>query len=338
MVFQSNYRSGLRILDASRVSEGAMVEVGFFDVIPSDDNPTFQGSWSNYPYFNSGTVVLTDMYGGLFIVRPRIATADAFLTAENGMNTVSGNIYLSYAPEAYELLFTNLPVGVEASFESSSFPGSISFTLTGVEDLDFGDYSFGIQLQHDEQLSIFGVTLTRTDLDPQAISAVAPVNAVVDPQVTLSWSANADAVSYEVTVATDSAFQSEVFNTTTSDTEVVIPFSLPDGTYYWKIELTGLCDLALESEVATFDVLFVGVDEVTNAVLTVAPNPAMNTLQINYTGTSNEAQIWSAYGQLISANATRLTQGSTAIDISMLAPGSYVVRLASGEHVRFVKL
>lgn len=338
MVFQSNYRSGLRILDASRVSEGELVEVGYFDVIPSDDNPTFQGSWSNYPYFESGTVVLTDMFGGLFVVRPRIATADAFLTVVNDVNTVTGSIYLSYAPDTYELLFTNLPVGVEATFETIAFPGNIAFMLTGVEDLDFGDYSFGIQLQHDEQLSIFGVTLTRSDLDQQAIAAIAPINSVENPEVTLSWSANVEATSYEVTVATDSAFQNEVFNTITNDTDVVIPFSLPDGSYFWKVELTGLCDLLLESEVATFDVLFVGVNEVKKPTLSLSPNPAMNALQVNYTGASNEAHIWSVYGQLVSNSAIRIVQGSNAIDISALAPGSYVVRLITGEQVRFVKL
>lgn len=338
MVFESNYRSGLRILDASRVSEGTMIEVGYFDVIPADDNPTFQGSWSNYPYFDSGTVVLTDMYGGLFVVRPRIATADAFILAENQMNTISGNVYVSYAPASYELLFTNLPVGVEATFETLALPGIISYTLTGVEALDFGDYNFGIQLQHDEQLSIFGVTLTRADLNPPAVTTLAPVNTVENPEVTLVWTANAEALEYEVTVATDSDFQNEVFNTTTTNTEVSIPFLLPDGVYFWKVELTGLCELALESTVASFDVLFVGVAEVTPPSLTVSPNPASQMLQINYTGRAVEAQIWSVYGQRVSQSTARLVPGQNVIDISVLAPGSYILQLSSGEHVRFVKV
>jgi hypothetical protein len=227
---------------------------------------------------------------------------------------------------------------VVADFETLALPGNIAFTLTGVDDLDFGDYSFGIQLQHDEQLSVFGVTLTRADQDLQAVAAIAPVNSVENPEVTLSWSANVDATSYEVTVATDSAFQNEVFNTTTNDTQVVIPFSLPDGVYFWKVELTGVCDLALESEVATFDVLFVGVNEAHKPALTLSPNPATNTLQLNYTGASNEAQIWSVYGQMVHNSSVRLFQGSNAIDISALAPGSYVLRLTTGEQVRFVKL
>lgn len=338
MVFQSNYRSGLRILDASRVSEGTLTEIGYFDVIPEDDNATFQGSWSNYPYFQSGTVVLTDMLGGLFVVRPRMATADVILSAENEVNTITGNIYLSYVPSDVEIVFTDLPEGVEASFELNGFPGPFSYTLTGTEDLEYGEYFFGIEVQHDEQLSIFEVSLTRVDINPQAVTALSPVNTTENPEVTLSWGANVDTVEYEVTVATDSDFQSEVFNTITTDTQVEIPFLLPDGTYFWKVELNGLCDLQLESSIATFDVLFVGVAESSSEILTITPNPATNNINIYFTGSTGSAQIWSAYGQLVSTSEIRLVNGRNSLDIGHLAQGSYIMRLTSGEQVRFVKL
>lgn len=68
LMYQSNYMSGLRILDISdRVNP---VEVGFFDTYPiGTDKPGFIGSWSNYPYFPSGTIVITSIGEGLFIVR-----------------------------------------------------------------------------------------------------------------------------------------------------------------------------------------------------------------------------------------------------------------------------
>jgi choice-of-anchor B domain-containing protein len=69
--FQANYRSGLRILDTSRVSEGVLSEVGFFDVYPPDDAAEFNGSWSNYPYFGSGVVVVSGIEQGLFVLRPQ---------------------------------------------------------------------------------------------------------------------------------------------------------------------------------------------------------------------------------------------------------------------------
>jgi choice-of-anchor B domain-containing protein len=69
-VFQANYRSGLRVLDSSRVSEGLLSEVGFFDVYPPDDEPEFNGAWSNYPYFPSGNVVVSGIEQGLFVLKP----------------------------------------------------------------------------------------------------------------------------------------------------------------------------------------------------------------------------------------------------------------------------
>jgi choice-of-anchor B domain-containing protein len=73
LMYQSNYLSGLRILDISDPANP--VEVGSFDSVPwGENNPGFGGSWSNYPFFRSGNIVFTSMQQGLFIVRrtPRV--------------------------------------------------------------------------------------------------------------------------------------------------------------------------------------------------------------------------------------------------------------------------
>jgi choice-of-anchor B domain-containing protein len=72
LVYESNYRSGLRVLDASEIAQGILREVGFFDIFPFDDQPAFNGAWSNYPFFPSGSVVVNGIEQGLFVVRPRV--------------------------------------------------------------------------------------------------------------------------------------------------------------------------------------------------------------------------------------------------------------------------
>ena len=67
LMYQSNYASGLRILDVSNPE--VPVEVEFFDSVPSTDSPGFEGSWSNYPFFDSGVIVFTSRNEGLFVVR-----------------------------------------------------------------------------------------------------------------------------------------------------------------------------------------------------------------------------------------------------------------------------
>jgi len=66
--YQSDYTSGLHILDIS--DPGNPKEVGFFDTTPDNDAPVFAGTWSVYPYFASGTLVLSSIGEGLFVVKP----------------------------------------------------------------------------------------------------------------------------------------------------------------------------------------------------------------------------------------------------------------------------
>ena len=69
-LYQANLMSGLRVLDISDVENP--VEVGFFDTVPDDVGlPAFGGAWSNYPFFESGVVVVSSWGEGLFVLRPR---------------------------------------------------------------------------------------------------------------------------------------------------------------------------------------------------------------------------------------------------------------------------
>ena len=69
-IFESNYRAGLRILDGSRIAEGILTEVAYFDTIPGSNTAQFSGTWSNYAYFESGNIITSDIEHGLFTVRP----------------------------------------------------------------------------------------------------------------------------------------------------------------------------------------------------------------------------------------------------------------------------
>jgi len=67
LMYQSNYKSGLRIVDVSNPTQPK--EVAHFDTLPYGKNdPGFQGSWSNYPYFDSGIVIVSSIGEGLFVL------------------------------------------------------------------------------------------------------------------------------------------------------------------------------------------------------------------------------------------------------------------------------
>jgi len=68
LMYQSNYVSGFRILDISDRENPEVV--GFFDTVTgTPDAPGFDGSWSNYPFFGSGIIIVNSGKEGMFILR-----------------------------------------------------------------------------------------------------------------------------------------------------------------------------------------------------------------------------------------------------------------------------
>ncbi len=70
IVYQSNYTSGLRALKMNNLSNLELTELGYFDTKPSSNRVSFSGAWSNYPYFESGIIIVSDIEDGLFILKP----------------------------------------------------------------------------------------------------------------------------------------------------------------------------------------------------------------------------------------------------------------------------
>ncbi len=69
-LYLSNYGSGLRIADISDPTNPR--EVAYLDTYPDDeDQPQMVGAWSVYPFFKSGTIIVTSVSEGLFLVKDR---------------------------------------------------------------------------------------------------------------------------------------------------------------------------------------------------------------------------------------------------------------------------
>lgn len=69
--FMSNYRRGLVVLDISDPSAPAIEEKLLFDTYIEDprDTAEFNGAWGTYPYLASGTIAVSDVEGGLFLLQ-----------------------------------------------------------------------------------------------------------------------------------------------------------------------------------------------------------------------------------------------------------------------------
>jgi choice-of-anchor B domain-containing protein len=66
-LYQSNYTTGLRVWDMYDALRP--VEVAYLDTRPDDNGTGYNGAWGNYPYFASGTVLVSDIERGLFIAK-----------------------------------------------------------------------------------------------------------------------------------------------------------------------------------------------------------------------------------------------------------------------------
>ena len=93
--YLTNYTSGLSIVDITDIGNNNFQEVANFDGYPTNDASSFNGAWSNYPYFASGNVIMSGIGEGLYILDPMIcpdAPATEGLSAlANGDNSIALN-------------------------------------------------------------------------------------------------------------------------------------------------------------------------------------------------------------------------------------------------------
>jgi choice-of-anchor B domain-containing protein len=71
-LYFSNYSEGLTILDIT--NPVAPVRVGYFDTFPANADVGFFGAWGVYPFFASGTIAISDINSGLYLVRNETLT------------------------------------------------------------------------------------------------------------------------------------------------------------------------------------------------------------------------------------------------------------------------
>jgi len=65
-LYEANYTSGVRIFDLSSDPVNPTL-IGYFDTHPESNGQSYNGLWSVFPYFPSGTVIGSDIERGLFV-------------------------------------------------------------------------------------------------------------------------------------------------------------------------------------------------------------------------------------------------------------------------------
>lgn len=101
-MYQSNYLSGLRVLDVSDAATGTLELVGYFDTNPESDAPSFNGTWSNYPYFPSGNIGVST-FTHFFMLRPSDAIAPNPVSIDEPASEEKAAVYPNPAQSTIQL-------------------------------------------------------------------------------------------------------------------------------------------------------------------------------------------------------------------------------------------
>jgi hypothetical protein len=81
-LYFANYSEGLQILDITNPL--APARIGYFDTWPANSETAFVGAWGVYPFFASGTIAISDINSGLYLVHNEtLATPSGAFTVAN---------------------------------------------------------------------------------------------------------------------------------------------------------------------------------------------------------------------------------------------------------------
>ncbi|MCB9133902.1 MAG: choice-of-anchor B family protein [Anaerolineales bacterium] len=262
--YMSNYTSGLQIFDLSDVANGQLVLAGFFDSYPSNNNANFNGSWSNYPYFTSGTVIHTGIGEGLFITRPSLAPSFSLSAADETMTVCTpgdaSTLFTLTEQHGYTNTVTlnanNLPVGSIPTFDPQmvAVPGSSTLTVT-VSTTPAGVYPFTVAAADGVLTETVDLSLVVYDALPASATLTTPVDGAFDLPVpiTFSWEAGIQGVSYILEIASDAAFADIVYTANVSETSHIAKYGFDElTTYYWRIRTLNPCGEGAVSAISSF--------------------------------------------------------------------------------------
>ena len=155
LLYAANYTMGLRVLDCD--NGNLMNEVAFFDTYPENDSAGYNGIWSVYPYFDSGTIICSDFQRGLIVVKLDLSPV-GFSFPDGLPDTVpsSGTQLLvdvslesGFAIDTMEMdyQFASGGSGLVAGTEVSGTPGRYAFNLPSSTDCpDEVDFAFTAKL------------------------------------------------------------------------------------------------------------------------------------------------------------------------------------------------
>lgn len=333
-VYESNYRSGVRILDASRVSTGVLNEVGYFDLFPLNDLPQFSGTWSNYPYLPSGINLATSMYDGFFILRPTLLYLQDYNLEACGQSAdtlqLKINADLQFPLTANITGIPGLPVFSGVNIAGT---GSYNIVISNLNTVPPGTWNCTLQLltSFGESYDMFFSITTGTPPAPPTLLSVPSTIQFNGFDYTFNWSPAPGATSYLFEISeNDDTFGNIVYSSIEVGNFAILPsdFSFSEGkTYSWRVTAVNLCGSSESSNSEDFQWIPASVNEIAERDFIVYPNPAENEVFIqNFQSGKSNVIIYNSTGQIV--YSTNFNQpGVHTLQVENLPTGIYTIQV-----------
>jgi choice-of-anchor B domain-containing protein len=314
LAFESNYFSGLRVLDLAQVADGKLRERAFFDTYPDADAIEFGGTWSNYPYFESGTIIVSDMNNGLFVLQLDLEE-DIIATHPADMEGC----------ENEELSFVVAATGTTNSYQWQRFDGKTYVNLTNNDQVSGTQTNeLKIMAQNNYQGDILRCKITET-------------NGTLHYTFPSSYEIKGEplevAFSFEETTPGSVQFTNESTGAqsyswdfgdgSTSDEENPI-HTFEYGVFNVTLTVTNECETA-ELTKETFVVT--GLDD-QSRYFNVFPNPSSDLINV-FSQESGMLEIRDTSGKLTHEQA--ITRGAHVIGLNHLRKGIYFISIRTPE-------
>ncbi|MEZ4659299.1 MAG: choice-of-anchor B family protein [Caldilineaceae bacterium] len=261
-VFEANYTSGLRVLDLAGLPNGELKEAAYFDTAPDNDSVRTRSAWNVYPFFKSGSVAVSTITEGLFILKPHLPpeftlnSADNLIAvcreggAETALSTQLTLAYLNnYSGPAPTVAIAEAPTNISSSLveqPASASPLAINqttYTLTAqIPMTATGAFPVGVAatadaMQKAVQVTFFAANAAPGQVMPQSATAILPESKGV-----FAWQAADQGWTYEFELAADSAFSQmfDMIRTTETSLTVTGQFTA-QSEYFWRVRAVNPC-------------------------------------------------------------------------------------------------
>ena len=197
LVYAANYTAGIRILERNG---NFLNEIAHFDTYPPNDGGSFDGAWSVYPFFVSGTIIASDFQSGLLVFKLDIAPIGFSFPGglPEGIPSAGASVEVQISEDGAEVDFATM------TYEFSS-DGEVR-TVDGVETSNPGVWSFQIPASPDcPDLVSFEFSATTTSGETYNDSTGPHLATVADGEVVLVDYNGASAAGWTFGVTGDSA-------------------------------------------------------------------------------------------------------------------------------------